>query len=245
MFKEGDYILIVYGDKRFLKRLSKGFSLNVKDAVLKFEDVVGKEEGSKVGDFYLFRPTVEEIILYGFKRKTQIIYPKDAFYIAYTLGLDKSKRVLEFGTGSGALTTVLSLLGGEVWTFEASENFYKLALSNWEAFGLCKEVKHFNMDFMQAELEEEFFDAAFVDVREPWHYLEKLHKVLKKGARCGFLLPTTNQVSTLLKNLQGLFSDVTVLEILHRYYKTNPDRLRPEDRMVAHTGYLIFCRKIT
>ena len=242
--QEGDFVLIQIEDKRFLKRLTKGFSINYGKKTLKFEQIVGKEYGSKVGDFYLLKPTLESIILYGFKRKTQIIYPKDAFYIAFKLGIDKSSIVLEFGIGSGALTAVLSQLAGKVIAYEVSQEFYKNALKNWETFGLCKNVEAINMDFAEAEVQEESFDACFVDVREPWHYLEKVHKVLKRGAVCGFLLPTTNQVSQLLKEAEGLFGGLEVLEILLRNYKPVYERLRPEDRMVAHTGYLIFGMKI-
>ncbi|ADC88663.1 Methyltransferase type 11 [Thermocrinis albus DSM 14484] len=244
MFREGDLVLIQIEDKKYLKKLTKNFHLNVKDRTLRYEDVIGRESGDKVGDFYLFEPTLEDIILLGFERKTQIIYPKDAFYIAFKLGIDRSSRVLEFGTGSGALTAVLSHIAMEVYSYEQSEKFYQLALRNWERFQLCKNVRAFLMDFSEATLEEESFDAAFVDVREPWHYVDKVHRVLKRGAVCGFLLPTTNQVCTLLSHLNGKFASIEVLEIFHRYYKTNPERFRPEDRMVAHTAYLVFGRKI-
>ncbi len=243
-FKEGEWVLIHYADKRYLKQLTKDFNLSVRGNTIKFEDVVSREEGESVRGFLLFRPTLEDIIMLGFKRKTQVLYPKDSFYTAFKLDI-KGKRVLEFGTGSGAMTAVLSILAEEVYTFEAVEDFYKNALKNWERFGLCKNVKAFNLDFSEASLEKESFDASFVDVREPWMYLEKLREVLKRGATCAFLLPTANQVSRLLSSLEGGFGAVEVLEILHRYYKTNPERLRPEDRMVAHTGYLVFCRRTT
>jgi len=243
-FKEGDYVLIVYKEKRYLRKLVKGMSLNVKKEVIKFEDILGKRSGERVGNFLVFSPTLEDLILLGFERKTQIVYPKDAFYIAYKLGLDKSKKVLEFGTGSGAMTSVLSLLAGEVWTYEASESFYKNAKRNWERFGLCENVKAFNIDFKDASVEEEYFDAVFVDVREPWEYLEKVWRTLKGGSPCAFVLPTANQVSKLLSSLKDLFGDVEVMEVLQRHYKTNPERFRPEDQMVAHTAYLVFCRKI-
>jgi len=242
--QEGDWVLIQIEDKRFLKRITKGFSINYKQDVLKFEQIVGKEYGSKVGNFYLLKPNLESIILYGFKRKTQIIYPKDAFYIAFKLGIDKSSTVLEFGIGSGALTAVLSQLAGKVVAFEVSPEFYKNALKNWETFGLCKNVEAINMDFSEAELQEGSFDACFVDVREPWLYIEKVHRVLKNSGVCGFLLPTTNQVSMLLKEAEKFFGGLEVMEILMRKYKPVYERLRPEDIMVAHTGYLVFGMKI-
>jgi len=242
-FREGDYILLVCEDRRYLKALTKDFSLNYKERVIRFEDIIGKEPGYFINGFYVLRPTLEEIILLGFQRKTQIVYPKDSFYIAFKLGLSKGKRLLEFGVGSGASTAVFSQLAGEVWAYEVREEFYKLAKKNWEKFGLCKNVKIENLDFMSADVEENFFDAVFVDVKEPTLYIQKVWKVLKFGASFATILPTTNQVSNLLKSMENLFCNVEVLEILHRPYKPNPDRLRPQDTMTAHTGYLVFARK--
>ena len=86
-------------------------------------------------------------------------------------------------------------------------------------------------------------DALFLDVRTPWDHLEAAAAVVAPGAPVGFLLPTTNQISELLAALEpSPFEDVEVLEILVRRYKPVPERLRPEDRMVAHTGFLVFAR---
>jgi len=242
-FREGEFILLVYEDKRYLKRLTKDFSLNVGKDVIRFTDIVDKPPGSSYRGFCLLKPTLEDIILLGFERKTQIVYPKDSFYIAFKMLVNRDSRVLEFGTGSGAFTAVLSHLANEVWTYEARAEFYSRALKNWEKFGLCKNVKAFHMDFLQAELEESFFDGAFVDVKDPTPYIEKVWKVLRPGAILASLLPTANQLSSVINKLKEGFCSVEVLEILHRYYKTNPERIRPKDTMVGHTGYVLFARK--
>ncbi|RMG99567.1 MAG: tRNA (adenine-N1)-methyltransferase [Aquificota bacterium] len=242
-FKEGDLVLIVHGDRRYLKRLSEGFSLNVGKESVKYEDIIGKEEGAKVGNFCLFRPTLEDIIMLGFKRKTQILYPKDSFYVAFKLGLDKTKRLLEFGVGSGASTAVFSMLAGEVWAYEIRREHYELASKNWKSFGLCSNVRLFNEDFANAQVEENFFDAVFIDVKDPVPYTEKVYKALKPGAVLASVQPTANQLSGLIKAIEKQFCHIEVLEVLHRHYKTNPERLRPYDQMVAHTGYLLFARK--
>ncbi|NPA33187.1 MAG: tRNA (adenine-N1)-methyltransferase [Aquificae bacterium] len=244
-FEEGQFALIRYEDKKFLKKLQRGHSLNVRKDVLKFDEVIGKPHGVKIGKFELFPPTLEDIILLGFERRTQIIYPKDAFYIAHKLNLNQRSRVLEFGTGSGALCAVLASVAGEVWTYERSEEFYKTALRNFKRFKIEGNVKFHNEDFLNADVPENYFDAVFVDVREPLPYLKKVHGVLKPGGVVGFLLPTANQVIQLLEALGELFGGTEVLEILQRHYKTLPERFRPEDQMVAHTAYLTFARKLT
>ncbi|MDW8095241.1 MAG: tRNA (adenine-N1)-methyltransferase [Aquificaceae bacterium] len=243
IFQEGDYALIVLDGRKYLKRLVQGFSLSVKDKIIKLEDILGRKPGEMINQFYVLKPTLEDIILLGFERKTQIVYPKDSFYIAFKLGLSEDKKLLEFGVGSGASTAVFSRLCGEVFAYEVREDFYKLAKKNWERFNLCSNVNLQNIDFLQADVEENYFDAVFVDVKDPLPFLEKVWKVIKPGAVFTSLLPTTNQVSSLLRALEGPFCHVEVMEILHRHYKVNPDRLRPEDNMVAHTGYLVFARK--
>jgi len=245
--KEGDYILIRFKDKRYLKRVESDKNFSYKGGVLYYKDLIGKPFGITVGELQIFKPTLEEIILYGIKRETQIIYPKDTFYIAKKLDLSEGKKLLEFGTGSGAATMVFSsCVGstGKVYTFEREERIFKTAKRNLERFGFTHNVVMFNKPFDPKEVKDIQFDAAFIDVREPYPYVEAVHKVLKPSAPVGFLLPTANQVEELLRHLRPYFGDIEILEILTRYYKANPDRFRPEDTMVGHTAYLLFAKKL-
>jgi len=157
------------------------------------------------------------------------------------------KKVLECGTGSGALTLAFAYAVGEegrVITYEKEERFFHLAKRNLERFGLAHRVE-LKLKEVVDSFEETNVDAVFLDVREPWLLLKPAWDALKPGHPLGILVPTTNQVSQTLTHLLSLpFKDVEVLEILVRRYKPNPERLRPEDRMVAHTGYLIFAKKV-
>jgi tRNA (adenine57-N1/adenine58-N1)-methyltransferase len=251
MIKEGDTVQLKGRKSSFFIILERGKELSTHLGSIKHDDIIGKNFGETVfthkGEpFILIRPTLYELIMFGIKRYTQIIYPKDSAYITLKLGLTDGMKVLESGIGSGALTIVMANAvkpKGKIYVYEKEEKFLKNALNNLKLAKLDYVVQPHLKDLSE-EIEEKDFDAAFIDVREPWLYLENVKNVLKPGSMIGFLVPTTNQVSEVLKELKRLdFIDLEVEEILLRQYKPVPDRLRPEDRMVAHTGYLIFARK--
>jgi len=246
--KESDWILIRFKEKRYLKRVEIEKNFSYKGGVLYYKDLIGKPFGVKIGELQIFKPTLEELILYGIKRETQIIYPKDSFFIAKKLNLSEGKLLLEFGTGSGAATMVFSsCVGkeGKIYTFEREKRIFKTAKRNLEKFGFTENVVMFEGEFEPSKVKNIIFDAAFIDVREPYPYVESVWEVLKPSAPVGFLLPTANQVQELLKVVKPFFGDIEILEILTRYYKANPERFRPEDTMVGHTAYLLFAKKLS
>jgi tRNA (adenine57-N1/adenine58-N1)-methyltransferase len=256
LMQENDLVVVVYRDKKYLKRLELDKAFHGKGGILPFSAVIGCPWGTRFGEYDVFRPTVEEVMMYGVRRETQIVFPKDAFFIASKLDIRPGDRVLEIGTGSGALTLLLSRVvgpSGSVVTIEREERHHKNAKKNVEKYGEYENVMFHNVDVLNFEAPcetredaslEALFDAAFVDVREPWSCMDKVRGLLKGGAATGFIVPTANQVSDTLQALRQGFGDVEVVEILFRTYKTVAARLRPEDRMVGHTGYLLFARKL-
>jgi tRNA (adenine57-N1/adenine58-N1)-methyltransferase len=192
----------------------------------------------------LYQPGLHDLVK-GVKRQTQIIYPKDIAYICLRLGAGPGRRILEAGSGSGALTLALSWFcgpSGEVHSCEAREEFFTLARRNLDWAGLGGNVTLYCRDIAEG-FPVQGVDALFLDMRAPWEYLRHVPQALKPGAQMGFLLPTVAQVSALLSGLeQGPYDDVEVCELLVRRWKPLADRLRPDDRMIAHTGFLIFCR---
>jgi tRNA (adenine57-N1/adenine58-N1)-methyltransferase len=247
VIRENDLILIAYQGNRYLKKAEPKKNFHGKGGTLDFSSLVGLPYGIRLGHYEVFEPTVEDVITYGLRRETQIVYPKDACYICFKLSLKHGDRVIEVGTGSGALTVLFSRAvgsAGMVVSLEKEERHYKNARKNLERFAdTCNVDLRLTDDISQHE--GAGFDAAFIDVREPWSVMEKIWASLKASGSLGIIVPTTNQVSETLRALEPFFGDVEVLEILLRKYKTVADRLRPDDRMVAHTGYLIFGRKVT
>ncbi len=238
--------LIIYQDKRYLKEVAPGKGFHGKGGILQFEDLIGKPYGISLGEYSVFEPTIEDIIMYGLRRETQIIFPKDSFYICYKLNLKCGSRVLEIGAGSGALTFLLShTVGpeGHVVTLEKEERHYKNTLKNLKRFAPWDNVELHHQE--ATDYNGGPFDAVFIDVREPWLQLERAKALAKASASFGMIVPTANQISELLKGLQEYgFGDIEVLETMLRKYKTVAERVRPQDRMVAHTGYLVFARKL-
>ena len=194
--------------------------------------------------YRVLKPSLHDLIK-GVKRQTQIMYPKEIGYLLLRLGVRPGGFIIESGTGSGGLTLALAWFvgpDGKVASYERREEFSNLAAKNLRRVGLedrvelvCKDIEE-GFDHTGAE-------GLFLDVRTPWDYLRHIPAAVIPGAVCGFLLPTVNQVSELLAGLaQGPFGDPEVIEILLRRWKPVPDRLRPDDRMVAHTGFLVFAR---
>ena len=235
------------GGRRVILRLEPGMDYQTHKGIVYHDDVIGVEWGSRIEThlgtpFTLLRPTLRDLLLH-IRRQSQIIFPKEIGYILLRLSIGPAGRVLEIGTGSGALTTALAWMVGEegrVITYERREDMQALARQNISRVGLETRVEFVLCDAVDG-IKERGFDAAFLDVAAPELLLESLSQALNGGASVGFILPTTNQVSTLLESAsQAGFGHPEVVEILLRSYKPIPGRLRPVDRMVAHTGYLIF-----
>jgi len=243
---ENDLVLIIYKDKRYLKKALADRPFHGKGGVINFPDLAGKPFGIRYGQYEIYEPTMEDLVMFGLKRETQIVYPKDAAFICFKLGLMHGSRLIEIGTGSGALTFIFShAVGpqGSVVSFEKEDRHYKNAIKNIQNFGKWDNVTLNQSDV--SDYQDDSFDAAFIDVREPWEHLGKASSLLKGSGMIGMIVPTANQISDILKELPGYFGDIEVLELMLRKYKTVAERVRPVDRMVAHTGYLVFARKLS
>lgn len=245
--------LVVYvtpGGRRYLKRLTENQDWHSNDGILPAARVAAADFGSVLYTSQDVPVQVLEATLHdrltGLKRQTQIIYPKDIAYICLRLGAGPGRTIAEAGCGSGSLTTALSWFcgpTGRVVSHEARPEFLALARHNLEWAGVGA-----NVELHQRDVAEGFAvsgaDALFLDVRTPWEYLDQAVAAVRPGAAFGFLLPTTDQVSRLLLGMEsGPFAHVEVCEILVRHWKPVADRLRPEDRMNAHTGFLVFARR--
>lgn len=244
-------MLVVLGRKRFLMRLLAGEVQHTHRGLIPHDSLIGEVPGkamtTHLGDpFVALPPSLHDIIM-SIQRRSQIVYPKEIGYILLKLNVGPGTRIVECGTGSGALTIALAHTvrpNGRVYSYEQREDMLDTAARNLTNAGLLDWVELKHRDIAKG-LDEHDVDALFLDVRTPWLYVQEAWKALVEGGFFGAIVPTANQVSELIKGLeeQG-FHDIEVCEILLRPYKTVAERLRPTDRMVAHTGYLIFARRL-
>jgi tRNA (adenine57-N1/adenine58-N1)-methyltransferase len=244
-------LLISPKRKEFMVHLQPGQRLQTHRGVLEHDNLIGMAWGSTVlshtGDaFLVLQPTLRDVLLHT-KRRSQIMYPKEIGYVLLRLSIGPGSNVLEAGTGSGALTTAFAwAVGaeGKVYSYDRRADMQELAQRNLRRLGLLDRVQ-FHLADVESGFEQHEIESLFLDLPGAHHYLAQARAALRNGAVFGAILPTTNQVSLLLEALEPHgFGQPDVCEVMLRFYKPSAQRLRPTDRMVAHTGFLIFARAI-
>ncbi len=250
--KENEDVLLILDDRRkYLIKVEPAKRFHTHKGYIDTQELLKKSYGEKIKsnigvDFHICKPTLIDYIP-KLIRKTQIIYPKDAMYIVLVADIKNGSRVVEIGTGSGALTCVLANFvktEGHVYSYEIKEELIKIASKNLERLGLQQYVTLKNKD-ASTGIEEKEVDSLVMDVPNPWDFLDKAKEVLKpSGILVAFCL-TINQMEKLVKAmLEKKFIDVHVVEILEREYQVDPTRLRPKTRMIGHSGYIVWGRNV-
>jgi tRNA (adenine57-N1/adenine58-N1)-methyltransferase len=198
--------------------------------------------------FTAFRPRYADYVL-KMKRGAQVIYPKDLGPILTDADIRPGHRVVEAGTGSGALTIALCHAVGEtgrVVSYEVREEHHEQAVRNVGAyFGAFPPQLEFRVgDVEDVGRSGERHDRCVLDLPEPWGPLGSLREVLEPGGVLCAYLPTTIQVQQLVLALpaQG-FLHVETFEVLRRGWHVTQRSVRPDHRMVGHTGFLTVARR--
>ena len=206
--REGDLVLLVSPDrKHYLIRLQHGGHWFSHRGAIAHDALIGQPLGRTVRTqhdyaYLALEPSTSDLIQ-NLPRTTQIIYGKDAAEIALRLNLYPGRTVIEAGTGSGALTFILArtvMPTGHVYSYETRPEAFEIARANLADLGLTSYVTLYNQD-ISAGFHEREVDALFLDVREPWFFLQHAWDALKGSGFFGALTPTTNQVSELLAGL--------------------------------------------
>lgn len=250
--RDGDLAQLVgLRHKHFIIPLQAGAKFESHRGILQHDDLIGKTWGTQVfshngSPFFLLQPSLADLLI-DLPRTTQILYPKDIGFILVTMGVGPGHKVMEAGTGSGSMTTALAYAvgsEGRVISYEIKQDNQNLARKNLTRFGLDSRVD-FKLRDIQQGLDETDADSFFLDVPNPYDYTAQVRAALKPGGFLCCLIPTFNQVEKTLYSLRReRFAFINICEILLRFFQPEPTKLRPTDRMVAHTGFLVFARRI-
>jgi tRNA (adenine57-N1/adenine58-N1)-methyltransferase len=197
-------------------------------------------------EFYALRPLIRDRILKT-DRRTQVLYPKDIGYLLLQLDVGSGSRVVEAGTGSGALTMALANAvrpNGMVYTYEINPKFQKVAAGNIERAGLADYVELKEGD-VTGGIDEEGVDAVVLDLATPWAVVPLSYGALAGGGVFASFSPTIEQVMKTVSAIRGHpFMDVETVELILRNITVAENKTRPQTRMIGHSGYLTTARKV-
>jgi tRNA (adenine57-N1/adenine58-N1)-methyltransferase len=248
---EGDFVLLCLDSRRtYLIKIETNKTFHTHKGYVKLDELIGKTFGSTLKSssnitFTALRPNLEDYIMKS-SRKTQITYPKDAALIVMFSGISSGSRVVESGTGTGALTTVLAHFvrpKGKIYTYELREEFKSNAERNLSRAKLLDFVELKSGD-VTCGIEERDLDAVILDLATPWLVVPHAHKALKPSGTIISFSPTIDQVvktTEVLKNYN--FAYIETIECLIRSMQIARGKNRPHTMMTGHTGYITRARK--
>lgn len=249
---EGDDILLYLDGKRtYLIRVEAGGQFHTHKGFVELGELIGQPYGSPLISslgvrFTALKPLVRDRILKT-DRRTQVLYPKDIGYILIQLGVGSGSRVVEAGTGSGALTMSLADAvrpDGMVYSFDISPKFQDVAAGNIERAGLMDYVDLRVGDVVQG-IDVDDVDAVVLDLAVPWLVVPHAHEALAGGGIIVSFSPTIEQVMKTTAALNRLpFVEVGTIELMLRNITVAENRTRPQTRMLGHSGYITSARKI-
>lgn len=189
-----------------------GKDVHTKDGILPAADVKkgGVIKSPKGREYLVMEPSLRDRIQ-NMRKGARPIYEYDAGLITALLGIDKTSRVLEAGTGSGCMTLMLANQAKSVETFEKEERFYTIAKANVERSGF-KNVKMHNIDLLEAELNE--YDAVFLDMKDPTTGIDKVYPHLETGRFIVIFSPIIDDLKPIANKLEELgFIETRIIQL--------------------------------
>jgi tRNA (adenine57-N1/adenine58-N1)-methyltransferase len=254
-FKYGDRVQLTDAKgKLYSITLAQGSEWHTHKGMLKHDELVGLPEGSIVATnqdlkFQAFRPLLADYVL-SMPRGATIVYPKDAAMILGVADIKPGIRVLEAGVGSGALS--ISLLraigeGGVLHSVEIREDFAEISEKNVTSYFGSKPANwNLTIGALQDQSYETEFDRVILDMLSPWECLDVASKALVPGGVFMAYVATTTQLSKIAEAIKesGNFTEPESSESIVRGWHHEGLAVRPQHRMIGHTGFLIFARRM-
>ena len=253
----GERVLLVDGrDRRYLITLQSGRQFHSHRGTIEHDDMIGSPAGITVTSsggarMLVFRPGLADFVL-KMQRGAQVVYPKDLGTILVYADIFPGAQVLEAGSGSGSLTLALArAVGaeGRVVSYEIRDDHHERAVENVNAWFSGVGGKPDNIDMrvgdVFSDVDERGFDRFVFDLPEPWRAVGTTTDALAPGGLMCCYLPTVPQVQQTVETMRrGGFALVNTFEVMLRTWNIDGPSVRPDHRMVAHTGFIITGRKL-
>ena len=237
-------------DERGKKYLLKEEEFQSDLGIISKEDLANAEIGDELKShldhsFKIIKPTVNDFIDI-MERRCSILIQKDIGSVLAHTGLGSGDRVVDAGTGAGAIALNFgNVVGndGMVYSYEIRKDIAEIAAKNIEEFGITNiEVK--NQDIKEG-IDEENIDLVFLDLPKPFELFEEVYDSLNLGGWLTVYAPYIDQAETSYRIAKKLgFYNLDIIETLQRGLEVRPQGIRPKTRMVGHSGYLLFARKL-
>lgn len=218
------------------------------------DDIIGAPQGSVItgvggSQFLALKPLLDDFVL-SMPRGAAVVYPKDAARIVGLTGIGPGSRVVEAGVGSGALTcSLLRAVGdtGLVHSYERREDFAKVARRNIDTwFAEAPSQWRLTVGDLTQALDERELDAVVLDMLAPWDCLDAVATALAPGGVLVGYVATTTQLSRLVESMRvhGVWTEPRAEESLVRTWHLDGLAVRPDHRMIGHTGFLVSARRL-
>lgn len=250
--RAGERVLLIdQKSRRYLVTLSDGGEFHSHAGVLPHDEMIGAAEGtafkaSRGGRYTVLRPTLSDFIL-KMPRGAQVIYPKDLGPILMLADIQPGVRVFESGVGSGALSMAMLRAGAEIVGYELREDFAARAQANVASFLGEEAMARYRVELRSSYdgIDEVDVDRVVLDLPEPWQVVPHADRALRPGGILVAYTPSIIQVSQLRDALDAhRFKFAETVEVLHRTWHVEGLAVRPDHRMVAHTGFLTHARRL-
>lgn len=242
--------------RQYALTLKAGETYQFSGQKIAHDALIGRPDGSLVTlsggkKMVAIRPTFGEYVL-KMPRGAQVLYPKDLAIIPMWADIYPGARVFEAGTGSGALTMALLRAvgpGGLVVTYEVRDDFAQTALTNITRsmnpanLVTFRKNAYEGIDLLDDEVP---FDRVVLDLPEPWQVVPHAAKALRSGGIYLSFVPTVPQVMKTVDALERetVFGMIETFETLLRTWSVQGRSVRPDHRMVAHSGFITVARKV-
>ena len=237
--------------RRYLVTLKEGGEFHSHAGFVAHADLVDQPEGitvksTKGSAYTALRPTLEDFVV-EMPRGAQVIYPKDLAPICMLADIGPGDRVLESGVGSGALSMTMLRWGAEIVGYELREDFANRAVTNVRSFLGEDALSRYRVELRDCYegIDETDLDRVVLDLPEPWRVVPHLAGALRSGGIFIAYTPSIVQAAQVRQSLGGSgWIMQRTLEVLHRTWHIEGAAVRPDHRMVAHTGFLTVARYI-